>query len=219
MQDLIQQEIFELEVLNRLNSARLLTRLFFGGGTMLRLCHGLERFSVDLDFWLKGLPSNDLFERFRACLGGAYSLADAADKYHTWLFELKSKAYPRALKIEIRKDVGDFTFRTEQNIAFSRYTPLQVLVTAISLPDMAAAKVRAFLQRGEIRDVYDLEFLCKRGIIPEISPADRKELLAGIDALTRHDYQVKLGSLIEEPLRTYYRQENFKILKAKLTTG
>jgi len=35
----------------------------------------------------------------------------------------------------------------------------------------------------------------------------------GIDALTRQDYQVKLGSLLEEPLRSYYRQENFKILK------
>ena len=52
MQDLIKQEQFELEVLDRLKSGRFLDRLVFGGGTMLRLCFGLDRYSVDLDFWL-----------------------------------------------------------------------------------------------------------------------------------------------------------------------
>ena len=52
MQDLIKQEQFELEVLDRLQSGRFLDRLVFGGGTMLRLCYGLGRYSVDLDFWL-----------------------------------------------------------------------------------------------------------------------------------------------------------------------
>ena len=44
-------EIFEIEVLEKLKNARLLDSLVFGGGTMLRLCHELKRYSVDLDFW------------------------------------------------------------------------------------------------------------------------------------------------------------------------
>jgi predicted nucleotidyltransferase component of viral defense system len=52
MQDLIKQEQFEIEVLDRLKSGRFLDNLIFTGGTMLRLCYGLNRFSVDLDFWL-----------------------------------------------------------------------------------------------------------------------------------------------------------------------
>lgn len=52
MQDLIKQEHFEIEVLEHLNSKRLLTNLVFTGGTMLRLCWGLARYSVDLDFWV-----------------------------------------------------------------------------------------------------------------------------------------------------------------------
>lgn len=214
MRDLIQQEIFEMEVLDRLNSGRLLPRLVFGGGTMLRLCHGLERFSVDLDFWLKDAPSPDLFSNLQSCLREVYVLADAADKFHTWLFEVKSSGYPRSLKIEIRKDAA--VFRTEQTIAYSRYTPVQVLVTSLTLGDMAASKTRAFLERREIRDVYDLEFLLKRGFPPEIPWKDRQRLIEGIEALTRQDYQVKLGSILEEPLRSYYRQENFKILKNHL---
>ena len=44
-------EMFEIEVLDRLKSARILDRLVFGGGTMLRLCHDMPRFSAELDFW------------------------------------------------------------------------------------------------------------------------------------------------------------------------
>ena len=51
MEDLIQQEKFEMEVLDRLQSRKMLSPLVFTGGTMLRLCFGLNRFSVDLDFW------------------------------------------------------------------------------------------------------------------------------------------------------------------------
>ena len=43
-------EIFEMEVLEKLKNARLLDPLVFGGGSMLRLCHELNRYSVDLDF-------------------------------------------------------------------------------------------------------------------------------------------------------------------------
>ncbi len=50
MQDLIKQEQFEIEVLDRLKSGKFLDKLVFTGGTMLRLCYGLNRFSVDLDF-------------------------------------------------------------------------------------------------------------------------------------------------------------------------
>lgn len=50
MQDLIMQERFEMEVLDKLNSSKILPKLVFTGGTMLRLCHGLNRYSADLDF-------------------------------------------------------------------------------------------------------------------------------------------------------------------------
>jgi hypothetical protein len=41
-----QHEIFEIEVLDKMNSIRALDPLVFGGGTMLRLCHELNRYSV-----------------------------------------------------------------------------------------------------------------------------------------------------------------------------
>ena len=61
-----QHEIFEIEVLDRMKSARLLNPLVFGGGTMLRLCYELNRYSVDLDFWFtKKVTQDDYFDKFR----------------------------------------------------------------------------------------------------------------------------------------------------------
>lgn len=217
MQDLIRQEVFELEVLDRLNSGRLLPRLVFGGGTMLRLCHGLERYSVDLDFWGKPPLEAGLFTEMSDYLLKFYTMTDAADKFHPWLFELRSPSYPGSLKIEIRKEAA--SFRTEQAIAFSRHSTVQVLVTVLSLRDMARSKIRAFLERKEIRDVYDLEFLYRKGALPDISLTERRAMLDTINGLSRQDYQVKLGSLLEEPYRTYYRRENFKILRSWLHVG
>ncbi len=73
-----------------------------------------------------------------------------------------------------------------------------------------------FLNRKEIRVVYDLEFLVKRGVPLNLTEKQRRGVLEEINNLTKRDYTVKLGMLIEEEQRNYYRNENFKILKAAL---
>jgi len=217
MQDLIKQEQFEIEVLDKLNSGKFLRYLIFGGGTMLRLCHGLDRYSVDLDFWLsREKTSEDLPDTLRDYLSRDYVIRDAADKFYTILLELKSPRYPRSLKLEIRKDKKHF--HAEQAIAYSPHSTMQVMVQTVSLTDMMASKVNAFLERKEIRDVYDLEFLVKRGVPLNLSGQKRNEVLKQIESLSKRDYAVKLGMLLEEEQRLYYRNENFKILKQYLKT-
>lgn len=216
MQDLIAQERFELEVLDRLNSGGVLRYLIFTGGTMLRLCFGMERFSVDLDFWIwRRAEPKKLFSKLQEIFSRSYILKDSADKFYTLLFELKSEDYPRSLKVEIRKSAPK-GIRTEQAIAYSRYSDLQVLVRVVSLTDMMRFKADAFLERGEIRDVYDMEFLLKRGVVLDLPKDKLRQLLKKIDSLKRRDYTVKLGSLLEEPQRRYYMSENFKLLKTAI---
>lgn len=222
MQDLIKQEQFELEVLDRLNSGRFLDRLAFGGGTMLRLCHGLDRYSVDLDFWLLNKAGKDglsngygaWFAGLQQYLSGFYEIRDAADQFYSLVVELKSPDYPRSLKLEIRKGVN--IANTERAIAYSRYSSLQVYVRTIPLQEMMTSKAAAFLERKEIRDAYDLEFLVKKGIKADLSREKTDQILAVIAALTRQDYNVKLCSLLEAEQRPYYRQNNFSILKSYL---
>ena len=212
MQDLVKQEQFELEVLDRLNSKKMLNNLIFTGGTMLRLCFGLDRFSVDLDFWLKkNIDTGKFFVALRDYLTEFYTLNDSADKFNTLLFELKSKAYPRSLKIEIRKEVKKI--QTENAIAFSKYSNSQVFLNVPTLQEIMKAKIETFLSRKEIRDVFDIEFLLKKGINLDISAGVLKEFLKNIESFTEKDYTVKLGSLLEQKEREYYCRANFKILK------
>jgi predicted nucleotidyltransferase component of viral defense system len=212
MQDLIKQEQFELEVLNRLHSGKFLNNLVFVGGTMLRLCFDLNRFSIDLDFWIiREIDPKQLFKNLRFYLAKFYTLTDSALKFHTLLFELKKKDYPRSLKIEIRK--GLKRIRTELALAYSKYSNTQVLVRVISLQDIMEAKINAFLERKEIRDVFDIEFLYKRGVRLNVEKPKLQRILKIIDSFTTRDYSVKLGSLLEEEYRKYYIKENFKILR------
>jgi predicted nucleotidyltransferase component of viral defense system len=212
MQDLIRQEQFELEVLERLNSRKLLEHLVFGGGTMLRLCFGLSRFSVDLDFWiLKGAGSAKLFREIKQYFGRFYELRDCTNKFYTLLFEVGSRDYPRALKIEIRKKPGKINF--EQAIAYSKHSNVQVFLKVVSLEDMLRSKIEAFLERKEIRDIFDIEFLLKKGIELKAPLAQLKRIIPAIDALKQKDYKVKLASLLEVQERQYYLTQNFKIVK------
>ena len=215
MQDLMKQEQFEMEVLEKLNSRKLLGKLILGGGTMLRLCYGLSRFSVDLDFWvIRRIKFDSLFKKLKSCFKEEYKIVDAANKFYTLLFELSSKDYPRNIKIEVRKEKKDIS--AEQMIAYSRYSNIQVLLQVVSLKDMMAAKMDAFIDRKEIRDVFDMEFLVKRGILPQ-APSDKlQKILKGIDSFKKRDYSVKLGSLLEAKERQYYLRENFKVLKRVL---
>jgi len=215
MRDLIKQEQFELEALDRLNSGKFLKSLIFCGGTMLRLCYGLNRFSVDLDFWVaERINEKELFSGLKTYLSRFYTITDSMNKYSTLLFELKSKDYPRRLKLEIRKEKK--AVKTAQTIAYSKYSNIQVLIRAADLEDMMSAKIEAFLERKEIRDIFDLEFLCKKGVSINASPENLKKLISGIGRLNKKDYTVKLGSLLEAGERQYYSKENFKILKAAI---
>lgn len=215
MQDLIKQEQFEIEVLDRLKSGKFLDKFVFTGGTMLRLCYGLNRFSVDLDFWLnKEINLKAYFTRLKKFLSKYYTIRDAEDKFYTLLFEIKSENYPRSFKIEIRKKAEKS--KTETSIAYSKYSNIQVLVRTLSLQEVMKSKIEAFLSRREIRDVFDIEFLLKRGTELKATKEELQKLLEGIKSLSRNDYSVKLGSIIDAEQRQYYMKENFKLLIMKV---
>lgn len=163
MNDLIQQEIFEIEVLAWLKNKSFLRNMIFGGGTMLRLCYDLKRYSVDLDFWIfRTNKINKFFINLKDSLKTNYDLIDAQDKYYTLLFEIKKAPYPRKLKIEIRKENKESNF--QETIAYSPYSNQQVLLKSFTLEQMMKNKIGALLERKEIRDVFDIEFLTRKGV-------------------------------------------------------
>jgi len=216
MDTLQQHEVFEMEVLDKMNSAKLLDPLVFGGGSMLRLCHELNRYSVDLDFWfVKEISQKGFFEKIRKSLEIDYELTDAQVKHYTILFELRSPRYPKRLKIEIRREQQESDY--QEKIAFSRFSTRQVVLKAHTLDQSMKNKIAAFLNRAEIRDCFDIEFLLRRGVaLPFKDPGPNLAFQKKLDHLTERDFKVKLGSILESDLRKYYVRDKFSYLKEKL---
>jgi len=209
-------EIFEIEVLEILKNSKLLEPLVFGGGTMLRLCFELKRYSADLDFWfVKKVDIKSYFEKIKQVLEQKYDLTDEQIKFYTLLLEVRSGDYPKRLKIEIRKEVKECDF--QERIAFSKYSNRQVILRVHTLEQAMINKVNALLERGEIRDGFDIEFLLRKGIaIPQLNKEQENNLKKRIDGFKEKDFKVKLGSILESDIRKYYIENRFTYLKEKL---
>jgi len=216
MQTLQNLEKLEIEVLELLNSIKALDSLYFGSGTMLRLCHNLNRYSTDLDFWLdiKTDPKS-FFTTIKKVLIANYKLVDSANKRFILLYEIKSPSLNRSLKIEIRKEQQNFEW--ERKIAFSTFSNKQVLVKGLTLKQMMANKIEALLSRKIIRDCFDIEFLLMRGVTLPSDKDKLQKVLSIINNFKERDYKVTLGSILDEKDRKFYLQNRFSFLKEELT--
>lgn len=215
MEELKRHEVFEIEVLDKLKNARFLDALVFGGGTMLRLCHELNRYSADLDFWfIKKLDQREYFRKLKTYLNKEYELTDAHVKYHTLLFEFRSQHHPKRLKIEIRKLQKGCDF--EEKIAFSKYSTKQVLLKVHTLQQTMKNKIEAAIERREIRDCFDIEFLLRQGVPLAAKKEQLVKLKRVIAGFKRRDYNVTLGSILEPEMRKYYRENKFSYLSHKI---
>jgi hypothetical protein len=215
MQELQSLERFEMEALDAINRVRVLDKLHFGGGTMLRLCHGLNRYSTDMDFWLK--PEEDkkgIFRKIRDALSESFTLRDVENKRNTLLFEIQTQKNMRSLKIEIRKDQAGF--RSERKIAFSRFSNLQVLIRGLTLEQMMTNKVAAFNSRKLIRDCFDIEFLMRKGIALNAKPDELEKMMNTIECFTANDYKITLGSLLDAKDRALVVKNRFMLLREEI---
>ena len=215
--DILQKhEIFEIEVLDRMKSGKMLDVLVFGGGSMLRLCHELNRYSVVLDFWfIKKTPHATYMNNLQKILAQAYEITDAEVKSHTILIEMRSRNYPKRLRIEIRKEINYCDF--QERIAFSKFSTKQVILKTHTLEQMMKNKCAAFLDRNEIRDCFDIEFLLRKGIpLPKMSNKELIEFKKKVTLFSEKDFKVKLGSILEGDIRKYYIENRFGYLEEKL---
>jgi len=216
MDILSRHEVFEIEVLEKLNSAKLLDPLVFGGGTMLRLCHELGRYSADIDFWfIRKITQKLFFEKLKKVLEKDYEVTDARMKRLTLLIEIRASNRPKRLKIEIRREKKDCDFQWK--IAFSRFSSRQVMLRAHTLEQTMKNKIEAFLDRREIRDCFDIEFMLLRGIaFPAMSAQQVDDFRKKITGFKDREFKVKLGSIVDDKTRVYYLENRFGYLLERL---
>ena len=145
--------------------------IVFKGGTALKKCFGLNRFSEDLDFTC--LDKIDIKK-----------VKDGLKRFRVE-FELESEVYENGLKIILRikgplyvgirqslcKVIIDFSFRETVILKPEIKTIGRFLeevpsfdVFVMQEREILAEKIRAMLARTKARDVYDLWFLARKGV-------------------------------------------------------
>lgn len=156
----------------------------FYGGTCLRIFHGLQRFSEDMDFSL--LAPDDKFDFTKyfqpiidefAIVGreveikkkdkkGFGKVESAFLKDNTDVYDLSFQT-DKSIKIKIEVDTQPpLNFRTEQKLLLQ---PHSFMTRCFTLPDLFAGKMHALVYRGwknrvKGRDWYDFEWYVRHNV-------------------------------------------------------
>jgi len=157
-------------------------KIFFKGGTALRLIYGSPRFSEDLDF----SSVNITFEEIESAIEKTLSEisreginCDIIESKKTTgghiviiEFELQEEDVRLKIEISLRNEGASGEIKT---IA-SDYIPLY-LVIALSPKILLAQKIQALMTRGKPRDFYDLYFILRKNMFHDEKKYKFKEIL------------------------------------------
>lgn len=168
------------------------SKLSFVGGTALRLLHGLDRFSEDLDFDNLGLRRKEIHTMIETVVAAIkrenvdvelISQTKTTISYHELrfprlLFDLKLTTNPRE-KLMIKVDESSqWTGQKPEVLLFSKYGLIERIVTN-RLEEVFVQKLAAYVDRKQTqpRDIYDLVWLFAQGARPDraFMAANRRE--------------------------------------------
>ena len=177
-------EVSQQIVLAGLADGGFFDKAAFYGGTCLRIFHGLNRFSEDMDFTLLKEDSSFSFEQYFQPVIDQFALVgrkveikkkdkksfgkveSAFLKDTTDVYDISFQT-ERSIKVKIEVDtVPPLKFATEQKILLQ---PKSFLTRCVTLPDLYAGKMhalvfRAWKSRIKGRDWYDFEWYVRNGI-------------------------------------------------------
>lgn len=185
----------------------------FYGGTCLRIFHGLQRFSEDMDFSLLAPNGKFDFANYFQSIIDQFALVgrDA---------EIKKKDKKNFGKIESaflkdNTDVYDITFQTEKSVKIKievdtqpplkfnteqklLLLPQSFMTRCFTLPDLFAGKMhalvyRAWKNRVKGRDWYDFEWYVRHNIPLDFTHLHERALQFNQEDITKESFLEKLN--------------------------
>ena len=184
----------------------------FYGGTCLRIFHGLQRFSEDMDFSLLAPDENFDFSKYFQPIVDALALVGR--EVEITKKDKKSFGKVESAFLKDNTDVYDVTFQTEKSIKIKievdtcpplNFTteqklllqPHSFMTRCFILPDLFAGKMhalvyRAWKNRVKGRDWYDFEWYVRSGVALDFAHlAERCKQFNGED-MTPESFKEKL---------------------------
>ena len=185
----------------------------FYGGTCLRIFHGLQRFSEDMDFSL--LAPNDKFDftNFIQPINEQFALVGRN-------IEIKKKDKKNFSKVESaflkdNTDMYDITFQTEKSVKIKievdtqpplkfnteqrlLLLPQSFMVRCFTLPDLFAGKMhalvyRAWKNRVKGRDWYDFEWYIRHNLPLNFTHLQERALQFNHEEITKESFLERLN--------------------------
>lgn len=187
------REIMQKIILNGLSRGQFFKKAAFHGGTALRILHGINRYSEDLDFTLFENNPDFKLERYltyaeseirsygvtvstkvRDKVVGNIRTGDVRANCREMAFEV---GFPNGLVeslhrdevIRVKIDVNTSPPEGARYVKYAMREPLNYYLCAMDLPSMFAGKISAVLGRGWVnrvkgRDLYDYLWYTKKGV-------------------------------------------------------
>lgn len=165
------REEFEITVLKTFLESRVGHSLVFKGGTALRLAYGSPRFSDDLDFSALGPIEEKVFKNISLLAAKNIpeaTLVEALAKHYTLfaLYQFRVPFIPRPFSMKAEVSVRRESWKQgrdyELKLLSSEATNLTALAQVATLERLARDKQRAFKERRQPRDLYDLWFISQK---------------------------------------------------------
>lgn len=185
----------------------------FYGGTCLRIFHGLQRFSEDMDFSLLAPSDKFDFTKYFQPVIDQFAIIGRE-------VEIKKKDKKNFGKVESaflkdNTDVYDIMFQTEQSVKIKIEVdtqpplkfnteqklillPQSFMTRCFTLPDLFAGKMhalvyRAWKNRVKGRDWYDFEWYVRKGVSLDFTHLHERALQFNEEDITKESFLEKLN--------------------------
>ena len=184
----------------------------FYGGTCLRIFHGLQRFSEDMDFSL--LTSDDKFDFTKYFQPIIDEFAIVGREVEITKKDKKSFGKVESAFLKDNTDVYDVTFQTNKSIKIKievdtqpplKFTteqkllllPHSFMTRCFTLPDLFAGKMhalvyRAWKNRVKGRDWYDFEWYVRNNIPLDFAHLEERVFQFNNEVIERSSFMAKL---------------------------
>lgn len=168
------REFLQSKIIEKIYQTKISRKIFFVGGTSLRLLRGLDRFSDDLDFDFEDINKRQLVDLYDFVVESLrrenievveYKNIDKDPvqfeiRFPKILYELKLRPHPEE-NLVIKLDFDNFwKGHKSEVLVFNEFGILTKVVT-VSKNEILTQKIFAFLNRKKTmaRDIYDIVWL------------------------------------------------------------
>ena len=185
----------------------------FYGGTCLRIFHGLQRFSEDMDFSLLEQDSQFDFSQYFQPIIDQFAMVGREVEIHKK--EKKSFGKVESAFLKDNTDVYDITFQTEKAVKIKievdtqpplkfeteqklLLLPQSFMARCFTLPDLYAGKMHALVYRGwknrvKGRDWYDFEWYVRHSIPLDFRHLQERVLQFNGESISKEVFMEKLA--------------------------